>query len=315
MIAITNPLVSIIIPAYNKASYTEKAIESVLFQTYQNIELIVVNDGSTDGTFDLLKKINHKRFTFYNIKNSGACAARNFGIKKAKGKYLSFLDCDDTYEKDIIEKSITALEQNSDYKFIYTDASFIDQDDNIVGKTPYYRNHPGSGFIAKKLILCDYNITNSTLLMYRECINKIGNFDEKIFIPADREFLIRLSSKFRGYYLNDCLTNYRVHNETIYRNVDMAFNEFNYMINKFNNSNIIPNRGYYNKCLSNVCYNFSKIYAFNKSIHKFREMLIKSLYYNILDKKIFYKITGLTISFIYPKLIFIYFSKFNKFQK
>ncbi len=311
---VNKPLVSIIIPAYNKGSYTIKAIKSVLSQTYNNIELIVINDGSTDDTHELLKKIIDKRFIFYDIKNSGACTARNYGINKSNGKYLSFLDCDDTYEKNKIEKSISVLERNKDYKFVYTDVNFIDKNDNIVGKTPQYRNHPGSGFIAKKLILCDFNITNSTLLMRKECIEIIGNFDEKIFIPADREFLIRLSSKFKGYYLNHNLTNYRVHNETIYKNVDIAFSEFKYMINKFNKSKIIPNKGYYNKCLSNICYNFSKIYAFNKSIHKFREMLIKSMYYNMLDKKFFYKIAGLTISFIYPKLIFIYFSEYNKFK-
>ena len=139
---VNKPLVSIIIPAYNKGSYTIKAIKSVLSQTYNNIELIVINDGSTDDTHELLKKIIDKRFIFYDIKNSGACTARNYGINKSNGKYLSFLDCDDTYEKNKIEKSISVLERNREYKFIYTDVNFIDKNDNIVGKTPYYRNHP-----------------------------------------------------------------------------------------------------------------------------------------------------------------------------
>ena len=118
MTPVNKPLVSVIIPAYNKSSYTIKAIKSVLSQTYNNIELIVVNDGSTDDTYELLKKISDKRFIFYDIKNSGASIARNYGIKKANGKYLSFLDCDDTYEKNKIEKSISVLERNKDYKII-----------------------------------------------------------------------------------------------------------------------------------------------------------------------------------------------------
>ncbi len=311
----SKPLVSVIIPAYNKSYFTVLSIKSVMNQAYDNIEIIVVNDGSTDDTISAISKLKDNRIKLFNIENQGACAARNYGIKKSKGKYLSFLDCDDTFEKNKIIEAVNFLEKNDDYKFIYTNVKFINEEDLIVGKTPKFPNHPGSGYIAQKLILCDYNITNSTVVINRECIDKVGYFDIKIFIPADREFLIRLASEFKGYFIDSFNTNYRIFDETIYKKVDKAYEEFLYMINKYKNTKVIPNSRYYNKCISNICYNFAKIYAFNKSIHLFRKMIFKSIMYNVISKKIVYKFFGLIISFIYPKIIYSYFSNFNQFKK
>ena len=308
------PLVSIIIPAYNKSYFTIKCIESVIKQTYKNIEIIVVNDGSTDDTKNALLNIKDERLKIFNIENRGACGARNYGIEKSNGKYLSFLDCDDTYQLNKIDESIKVLENNLEYYFIYTNVNFIDYNDQIVGKTPYFSNHPGSGYIAKKLILCNYNITNSTLVMRKECINNIGLFDEKIFIPADREYLIRIASKYKGYFINSFTTNYRIVDETIYSKVDVAFDEFVYMLNKFENTNVIPNKKFYNICMSNVCYNFSKIYAYNNSMSKFKEMMLKSLKYKFFDNKIIFKLGGLVLLYIFPYLLKLYFSKYNKFK-
>lgn len=309
----STPLVSVIIPAYNKSNYTVKSVRSVLNQTYNNIEVIVVNDGSIDDTEILISNIKDKRIRLFNIKNRGACGARNYGIDKSSGKYLSFLDCDDTYCENKIEESIKFLERNNDYYFIYTNVNFIDENDTIVGKTPKFYNHPGSGFIANKLILCDYNITNSTLVMKKNCIKKIGYFDEKIFIPADREFLIRLSSDYKGYYIDSFTTNYRVFEETVYIKTDEALNEFIYMIKKFNNTKVIPNNKYYNKCISNVYYNFAKMYAYKKSIGKFRQLIFISLKSNFFDMKMFIKLSGFIVSYISPKIILKYFDNYNKF--
>ena len=311
---LNEPLVSVIIPAYNKSYFTIKCVESVINQTYKNIEIIVVNDGSTDDTEIVLSNIKDKRLKIFNIKNRGACGARNYGIEKSNGKYLSFLDCDDTYQLNKIYESVKILENNLDFYYTYSNVNFINSNGQIVGKTPNFFNHPGSGYIAQRLILCDFNITNSTLVMRKECIKNIGLFDENIFIPADREFLIRLASKYRGYFINSFTTNYRIIDETIYKKVDLAFEEFVYMLKKFQNTNVIPNKKFYNICMSNICYNFSKIYAHNNSMSKFKEMIIKSLKYKFFDKKIIFKIVGLALVYIFPYLLKIYFSKYNKYK-
>ena len=105
------------------------SIKSVIKQTYDNIEIIVINDGSTDDTISAISKLKDNRIKLFNTKNQGACAARNYGIIKSKGKYLSFLDCDDTFEKNKIFEAVNFFEKNKDYKFIYTNVNFINEND------------------------------------------------------------------------------------------------------------------------------------------------------------------------------------------
>ena len=105
-------LISIIIPTYNYAEYIQKAIDSVLAQTYKNCEIIVVDDGSTDNTQEIIENKYKNKVRYYYQENKGAPAARNKGIKKSKGEYLSFLDADDYLTESSIENRLTVLEQN-----------------------------------------------------------------------------------------------------------------------------------------------------------------------------------------------------------
>jgi glycosyltransferase involved in cell wall biosynthesis len=106
------PAVSIIIPTYNSERTIERTVNSCLTQTYKNIEVIVIDDGSTDQTGNILKSINDSRIRYYYFENSGRSSARNKGLKLAKGKYIQFLDSDDTIEIDKIEKAMTILDNN-----------------------------------------------------------------------------------------------------------------------------------------------------------------------------------------------------------
>lgn len=304
--------VSVIIPAYNKAELTRIAILSVLNQTYNNIEIIVIDDGSLDNTKEIVKNINDSRIKYFYKKNGGACSARNYGIKKSNGKFLAFLDCDDIYFNTKIEKSINALINNISYKFLYTEVKYINQKDHIIGYSKKFKNHPKSGWIGKKLILGSHNITNSTLVIYKECVDLVGDFDENIFIPADREYLIRLSTKFKALYLNKHLTGYRVGNETIFKNLDLAISEFNYVLNKYKNTNIIKNQNFFNKCKSNNLFNFAKLYASNNELIISKKLLIDSLKLNLFDRNTIKKIIFIILIFIMPNFIYSYFKKFKK---
>ena len=111
-------LISVIIPTYNRENKIIDAVRSVLEQTYINIEVIVIDDGSTDDTYLMLDKIEDKRLKYVYQENSGACVARNRGIKEAKGKYIAFHDSDDIWHKDKLEKQIRVLEKtNADIVF------------------------------------------------------------------------------------------------------------------------------------------------------------------------------------------------------
>ena len=119
------PKVSVIIPAYNKFEFTIEAIESVLNQSYKNIEIIVVDDGSTDNTSDI-KEIFKEKIIYKLKKNGGACSARNLGMKICTGDFIAHLDCDDIYTKDKIKNSINYLINNRAYGFIYTNVFFYE---------------------------------------------------------------------------------------------------------------------------------------------------------------------------------------------
>ena len=123
------PFVSVIMPAYNSAAFVEDAINSVLKQTYTNFELIVINDCSTDTTADTILRIaaTDDRIRFFeNEKNSGVSFTRNFGISKADGEYVAFLDSDDMWREDKLQKQIDLLAAHPDAVIAYTASSFID---------------------------------------------------------------------------------------------------------------------------------------------------------------------------------------------
>lgn len=111
----SDPLVSIIIPAYNCKSYIVEALDSVLNQTWKNIEVIVINDGSTDGTRSILEGYDQsKKIILINSKNMGACHARNLGIRKCTGDYVMFMDCDDLIEVNKVEAQLKSLKNRDD---------------------------------------------------------------------------------------------------------------------------------------------------------------------------------------------------------
>lgn len=129
-------LVSIIMPSYNTAKYISDSINSVLYQTYKNWELIIVDDCSTDNTDEVVKPfLSDNRIRYLkNEKNSGAAVSRNYALREAKGKWIAFLDSDDLWEKDKLEKQISFMEKNG-YKFSYTDYIEIDENSEPLGVT------------------------------------------------------------------------------------------------------------------------------------------------------------------------------------
>src|SRR6185295_19271400 len=124
------PLVTVIIPAYNAADHTVKTVQSVLDQTYSQIEIIVVDDGSTDDTRRKMESFG-SRITYIFKKNGGACSARNMGLKIAKGTYIGLLDCDDKYLPRKIESGVAHLEKNPQVGLLHTNAYYIDAEDKV----------------------------------------------------------------------------------------------------------------------------------------------------------------------------------------
>ncbi len=304
--------VSIVIPAYNKYDQTRQTINSILNQTYKNIEIIVVDDGSTDVTYKLESEYNNSIRYIYT-KNKGASAARNIGISQATGEFLAFIDCDDIYESNKIEKSIEVLKNDLSYDFVYTDVYFIDQIGNKINQKSYTKNHPGSGYIAERILLSDFTITNSTLVLRKSCLKTISDFDEKIFIAADRDFILRLAMNFKAFYLNKKLTGYRVGSGNTNQNLDIMLNEFLYLIDKNINQISYLGQNFKNRCYSNVYYNFGKKYVNSNNMFLAKKYFIKSLNFSFFNKKILKILIAIFMIYLFPNLLRTYFNKINNY--
>lgn len=128
-----NELVSVIMPSYNTGKFIAESINSVLSQTYNNLELIIVDDCSTDNTDEVVKSFDDKRIRYFkNEKNSGAAVSRNRALREAKGKWIAFLDSDDLWIEDKLEKQIKFMRENN-YHFSYTNYEEIDESGNKTG--------------------------------------------------------------------------------------------------------------------------------------------------------------------------------------
>ncbi|WP_156493589.1 glycosyltransferase family A protein, partial [Oleiphilus sp. HI0125] len=135
--------VSVVMPTYNRADLVGRAVESVLNQTFHDFELIVVDDGSSDSTRDVLNKYNEdKRFRYIFQENQGQSVARNKAIELASGMYLAFLDSDNYWPLDRLEKSVPCIESlGMDYALVYGDGYSVDLDEKIIGSSDR-KGHP-----------------------------------------------------------------------------------------------------------------------------------------------------------------------------
>jgi len=182
------PLISVIIPTYNRAYILSKAIESVLNQTFKDLELIVVDDGSTDETPYLVSKYP---IIYVRKPHRGVSHTRNVGVLKAKGDFIAFLDSDDAFVEDKLEKQIKFFEKYPDYKIVQTDEIWYKGDKKINPKKIHQKAE--GWFFDRAIKLCVVSI--STVLIKREVFSEIGLFDEDFPVCEDYEFWLRVALK------------------------------------------------------------------------------------------------------------------------
>ena len=217
--------VTIIIPTYNRAQSITKAIKSVLNQTYQNIEVLVVDDGSTDNTEDIVKKIikQDNRLKYISQINQGAPTARNTGIKYAQGDYIAFNDSDDTWEPQKLIKQVDILNKDlADVVFCklkFTDAK------NKINLIP---KNQEEGIIINNLM----GIGTQTLIGKRKVFREFS-FDPIMPRFQDLELLLRITKKYRLYCLNEGLVNYTVNSDSISNNVSHLLKANKLILTKF----------------------------------------------------------------------------------
>lgn len=200
-------LVSIIMPSYNTAQYISDSIKSIQAQSYNNWELIIVDDCSTDNSIEIIREFNDPRIILLqNEKNSGAAISRNFALRKAKGKWIAFLDSDDTWMPDKLEKQIKFMESNN-YAFTFTDYRIC-----LNGEwMPYINTGP---MVVTKKKMYDYCYLSTITVMYeREKIGLIQIADLKK--NNDYAMWLQAIEKSNAYRLPECLSFYIKHDGSV----------------------------------------------------------------------------------------------------
>lgn len=226
-------LVSIIIPSYNRAKTIERSINSILKQTYENIEIIVVDDYSNDNTEEIVKKMQDKRISYYKLeKNSGACFARNYGINKAKGEYIAFQDSDDEWKDNKLEKQVEVLEKN-DYDMVICKMEQVDEETKkVVGIIPDNINE--SRTLTFNEVLEKNCISTPVIVAKNNCVKDIM-FDDEMPRFQDWDFALRFLKKYNIYYLNEILFKQYCQKESITKNPKKGIMAYDMLLRKYEN--------------------------------------------------------------------------------
>jgi len=206
-----NPKVSVVIPTYNRAANVQNGIKSILAQTFSDLEVIVVDDGSSDGTGEILKNIFGDRIRYYFQPNQGASVARNRGVEEARGEWIAFLDSDDLWEKEKLEWQFRALEQfGPQCGACYTDVRFFNHSETrtfFQMAEENYRHEGKLGVNAEVMRLlvrpggAGMVVCLSSLVARTDFIRRTG-FDPKLLYSQDSEFMFRLAMLTGFCYVN-----------------------------------------------------------------------------------------------------------------
>jgi glycosyltransferase involved in cell wall biosynthesis len=187
------PQISVVVPAYNAEKTIKATVDSVLNQSFSDLELIVVNDGSKDSTLDVLSNIKDPRLKVFSHSNSGPQISRNRGIQEATGEYISFLDADDLWTPDKLESQFNALQANPDAAVAYSWTDWIDERDRFLRRGTHIS---ATGDVFAKLLLIDFVESGSNPLIRRYALDAVGNFDESLVGGQDWDMWLRLAAKF-----------------------------------------------------------------------------------------------------------------------
>lgn len=223
-------LISVVMPTYNREKTIGRAIESIINQTYYNIELIIVDDCSTDKTHEIVEKYRDKRIKYYKLKtNHGACYARNYGIQKSKGEYIAFQDSDDEWDKDKLNFQIKNMKiNNSDIDF----CEYIKYDGENSVKFPTKKelNRIKRKGYEKALRYGNF-ISTQLLLVKRYCFDNY-KFDENLPRLQDYDLVLSLSSNYKISMTNKILVTVYVQNDSISKSSEKLKKAINIMLHK-----------------------------------------------------------------------------------
>lgn len=206
------PLISVIIPVYNGERTIYDAVTSVLNQSFEEFELLVINDGSQDSTLDILAEIKDPRLKIHSFPNEGLSASRNRGIRRASGEYVSFLDADDMWTPDKLESQLAALRGQPDAAVCYSWTDFIDQEGNPLG---YGIHTTRNGHVFPDLLKFYFVGSGSNALIRKTAFDAVGLFDESLKSVEDWDMFLRLATTYQFAAVPQAQILYRIVDDSL----------------------------------------------------------------------------------------------------
>jgi glycosyltransferase involved in cell wall biosynthesis len=276
------PLVSVIIPIYNRSNTIEQAVDSVLSQQYTNYEIILIDDGSTDNTKEILSKYisNYNNIVYVYQNNSGPSAARNTGIMKAKGELIAFLDSDDVWRCDKLERQIPCFRNNPRIGLVASGHEVLDEDRNV--KYVTLLNEKEIRQLNRKDLYKNFFSTPSVIVR-ADCFNNMGLFDNTVRYAEDWDMWLRILTCYDCEIIQEPLVSIRVHRTSITNEYsDAKFEDWYKVIKKHyndDNTKTMTKQKRLSWLFLNQAYQYREIGKKNYKIYIIKSIIAWPLWY------------------------------------
>jgi len=288
----TNPLVSIITPSYNKGEFIEETIQSVLNQTYHNIEHIIIDGNSTDNTIQILREFPH--LTWISEPDNGQTDAINKGLKRVNGEILAYLNADDTYLPDTIETIVNVFRKQPETCLIYGDIIHTDKNSNVINI------HKTGNIDLERFISHRFYLPQPTVFFRQDVLANTGMFDDSLHLAMDYDYWLRTFPNYPSQYINKPLATAKFYQEA--KSIALNFKyieERVQVLNKF--YGISENLSRYKKVQKKAyslahflgAHDYFRIKRWDKGLYHLRKSI--QIYPLIITSGNFYKTTGGTL--------------------
>jgi glycosyltransferase involved in cell wall biosynthesis len=201
------PLVSIITPSYNQAAFLESTIRSVLEQDYPNLEYILVDGGSTDGSVDIIHRYADQLAWWVSEKDGGQTDAINKGFARAKGDILAWLNSDDTYQPHAVAEAVEFLRSHTEFGMVYGDANFINESGRVIGRFPAAQTD------YKRLQRGYVHIPQQASFWRADLWRRVGPLDPSFYFAMDYDLWVRVARVSKLFYHQRLWANFRLHTQ------------------------------------------------------------------------------------------------------